>query len=82
MTEKECSDTARGAGFGEIEFVTKVACNSTSGRQICVGYVEDNEGHRVLFCKAQPTRGEFNFYLCNEFESLAPERSREARVGR
>lgn len=37
MTEKECSDIARGAGFGEIEFVTKVASNSTSGRPFCVG---------------------------------------------
>lgn len=79
MTTEECRIIAFDAGLGRVEFVTKVAANSTSGRPMCVGYVRNDAGDRVLFCKAQPTRGDFNFYLCNEFESLAPERSRAAR---
>lgn len=79
MTKQECIEIARDAGLGKITFQVKVPLNSTSGRPMCVGYVMNEEGTRDLFCKAQPTRGDFNFYLCNEYESLAPERSREAR---
>lgn len=68
MDKSELQAVANKLGAGRIHFQFNVSKNG--GRQFEVGYVSVN-GQRELFCKRQPSSTEDDFYLCNDFRSLA-----------
>jgi hypothetical protein len=76
MLRKRCREIAESAGLGKISFVSKTCLSS--GRVFNAGYVTNSIGRRELFCKTNSWQLEC-FYLCNEFEQLSPEESKESR---
>lgn len=70
MDKRGVLTAAAALGFEVVDFQFNVARNT--GRPFEVGYVHQ-DGHKVLFCKRQPSSSPDAFYLCNEFRAYEEE---------
>ena len=76
MLKSRCQELAEQHNLGKIHFQSNI---SPSGKIFNVGYILDKYGKKELFCKAKYNHPDC-FFLCNEFESLSPEESKQSRL--
>lgn len=69
FTRKQVLDFAEDNSLGTIYFEYKIAQNT--GKEMEVGYVSDEFGSKVLFCKRQSFMMPGYYNLCNQYEDMA-----------